>query len=144
MSSIIEEFWIYSKDGTPYVNFYHKNSDENQFKLRTINSDIKILDEVKHLLKASKKNNLSNTKIEFLEFNGFKLVLSPCLNNYLLLIYRSALKTKNKQIQNICKVICRMINSIYMVKDFRTWEGDIALFDKLSKKLDLYFKMSNL
>ncbi|MFX1454332.1 MAG: hypothetical protein ACFFDB_03065 [Promethearchaeota archaeon] len=143
MSSIIEEFWIYSKDGIPYVNFYHKNSGENQFKLRTINSDIKILDEVESLLKASKKI-LSNTKIEFLELNGFKLVITLCLNNYLLLICRAGLKTKNKQIQNTCKIICRMINSLYFVKDFRIWDGDIALFDKLSKKLDLYFKMSNL
>ncbi|MFW9896516.1 MAG: hypothetical protein ACFFD7_11985 [Candidatus Thorarchaeota archaeon] len=143
MSPIIEEFWIFSKDGNPYVNFYHKNSGKNQFKLRAINSDIKILDEVEPLLKASKKI-LSNAKVEFLELNEFKLVITPCLNNYLLLICRSGLKTKNKQIQNTCKIICRMINSLYFMKDFRTWDGDIALFDKLSKKIDLYFKMSNL
>ncbi|KKL61591.1 hypothetical protein LCGC14_2193790, partial [marine sediment metagenome] len=39
------------------------------------------------------------------------------------------------------KKICE---SLYTLRDPRNWEEDINIFDKLYKKIELYFKMSNL
>ncbi|MFW9878403.1 MAG: hypothetical protein ACFFG0_35420, partial [Candidatus Thorarchaeota archaeon] len=134
---------IFSKDGTPYVKFYKENSEINQFNFRKDDIDIKILERIISLIKT-KGEELTKSKYEILEFNGFKLVITPCLNSYLFLIYKSSLSSKKKEIIKFSQVVCSMIKSLYMVKDFRFWEGDLTLFDNLKKKLDLYLKMSGL
>ncbi|MFW9783688.1 MAG: hypothetical protein ACFFFB_15495 [Candidatus Heimdallarchaeota archaeon] len=143
MSAIIEEFWIFSKDGTPYVNFFHENNEKDDFSFRAINSDGEILEKIKSILKSNGKE-IFDLKNEFIEMNGSKFGVNPCLNDYLLIIYKSPLEVKRKQIQKICKTISSMIKNLYTVRDFRGWEGDLTLFDELNKKIDLYFKMSSL
>ncbi|MFW9822022.1 MAG: hypothetical protein ACFFE4_03760 [Candidatus Thorarchaeota archaeon] len=143
MSVILEEFWIFSKDGTPYVNFYHESSEKDKFNFKAIKSDTEILGKIKSVLK-SHGQDISDLKNDYIELNGSKFGLKSCLNDYLLVVYRSPLNIKRKQIQKIYKTISSMINNLYMVRDFRMWDGDLSLFKELNKKIDLYFKMSNL
>jgi len=142
MSVIVEEFWIFSKEGSPYVNFY-ENNGATQYNFRSGNSDIELFKKVTTVLN-SQKQELSKIKIEFLEFDEFKFTVAPCLNNYLVMVFKSPLEVKNKQIRNLCNSICGIISSLYMVKDFREWDGDLNLFAEFKKKIDLYFKMSSL
>jgi hypothetical protein len=143
MENILDEFWIFSKDGTPYVNFYKENSEINRFNFKKIDIDKKILEKIDSLIKT-KGAKLLKSKFEILESEGFKFVITPCLNNYLFLIYKTSLSNKKKKIINFSQVVCSMIKSLYMVKDFRFWEGDLKLFYNLKKKLDLHLKMSGL
>ena len=99
MNAIAEEFWIFSKEGTSYVNFYDEDNGATQYDFKSVNSDTDIFKKVKSVLN-SQKQEISKIKIKFLEFEGFKFAVTPCLNNYLVMIYKSPLKVKNKQIQN--------------------------------------------
>ncbi|MHA2122752.1 MAG: hypothetical protein ACW990_16260 [Promethearchaeota archaeon] len=143
MNTILEEFWIFSKDGTPFVKFYKENSGIDQFNFEKINTDLKVFEVANSIVNSNGKKS-SKSKCEVLESDDFKLAIAPCLNDSLLLIFKTTLSAKTKKIQNICNVICSMIKSQYVGKDFRTWEGDIKIFSTLKKKIDLYFKMSGL
>ncbi|MHA1884259.1 MAG: hypothetical protein ACW96S_04345 [Promethearchaeota archaeon] len=143
METKLEEFWIYSNDGTPFIKFYKENSGINQFDFEKINSDLKVFEIANSLLKSNGKKSSKN-KFEILKSEEFKLAITPCLNDSLLLIFKTNLTAKNKEIQKISKVICSMISGQYMAKDFRIWNGDVKIFNALKKKIDLYFKMSGL
>lgn len=143
MDTILEEFWIFSKDGIPFVKFYKKNVGINRFDYEKINSDLNVFEIANSLLNSNGKGS-SKGRFELLESDDFKLAITPCLNDSLVLIYKTTLSAKKKAIQNICKVICSMIKSQYLAKDFRMWKGDMKIFNTLKKKIELYFKMSGL
>lgn len=143
MSTILEEFWIFSKDGIPYVNFFRDISSSYQFDHRLFNRDDKIAQKVESVL-VSEEQEFSKKNLISFEYEKSKYMITPCLNNYLHLVLKSSIDVKIKKIQNISKITCGMIKSLYLVMDFRTWKGDLKMFDNFRKKIDLYFKMSNL
>ncbi len=143
MTTILEEFWVFSKDHTPYVYFYKENKEEDKFYYKSINPELDILQKVnpimESIIQGSKKK-----KMEYVKSGNFRYDVSQCLNNSILIIYKFPIDAKNKKITNISRIICGMIESLYTLRDFRNWGEDVNIFDKLYKKIDLYFKMSNL
>ena len=143
MFTILEEFWIFSKDGVPYVNFFREDINNTQFEPRPFNRDSEIALKVESVLKLEEQELSKKNFIAF-NYKNSIYIITLCLNNYLHLVLQSSLEVKIKKINNIAKIICSMIDSLYKVMDFRTWKGDLEMFDSLRKKIDLYFKMSNL
>ncbi|HEC38886.1 hypothetical protein LCGC14_1602440 [marine sediment metagenome] len=143
MTTILDEFWVFSKDYTPYVYFYKENKEKDIFKYKPINPELEILQKVNSIMESIEQES-KKKKIEYVESGNFRYGVIQCLNNYLLIIYKFPLGVKNKNIINISRIFCGMIESLYTLRDFRNWEEDINIFDKLYKKIELYFKMSNL
>ncbi len=143
MTTILEEFWIISKDGIPYVNFFRDIISNTQFDSRPFKRDSEIAQKVESVL-GSEDQDFSKKNLISFEYKNSKYIITTCLNNYLYLVFKSSSGVKIKKIHNISKIICGMIKSLYMVKDFRSWEGDLKKFDNFKKKIELYFKMSNL
>ncbi len=143
MFTILEEFWIFSKDGVPYVNFFREDITSTQFEAKSFNQDAEIAQKVRSVLELEEQE-LSKKNLIFFNYKNSRYIITLCLNNYLHLVLKSSIDIKIKKINNIAKIICGMIKSLYKVMDFRTWKGDLKMFDSLGKKIDLYLKMSNL
>ncbi|MHA2036400.1 MAG: hypothetical protein ACW98X_08190 [Promethearchaeota archaeon] len=143
MTNILEEFWIISKDGIPYINLFKENGINSNFKSRTFSSEEEITHKVRSVLETEQETFLKKHLV-FFELKNYRYIITSCLNGYLHLILKSSLDVKIKKLRNISKVIGDMIKNLYMVRDFREWEGDFKRFDNFKKKMNLYFKMSNL
>ncbi|MHA1985477.1 MAG: hypothetical protein ACW98D_02460 [Promethearchaeota archaeon] len=143
MTTLLEEFWIISKDGIPYVNFFKEDISNSHFNPRTFNKDAEITQKVESVLVLEEKN-LSKKNLIVFEYKNSRYIITSCLNGYLHLVLKSTLDVKVKKLHNISKIIGDMIKSLYMVRDFREWEGDVKKFENFRKKIDLYFKMSSL
>ena len=61
METILEEFWIFSKEGVPYVNFYKENSGINRFNFKRIEIDTITLEKIDSFIK-SKGTDLMKSK----------------------------------------------------------------------------------
>lgn len=96
MTTLLEEFWIFSKDGIPYVNFFRENINNAQFNTRSFNRDTEIAEKVESVLKAEEQE-LSKKNIIFFEHESNRYIITPCLNNYLHLVFKSSLDVKIKK-----------------------------------------------
>ncbi|MHA1931808.1 MAG: hypothetical protein ACW96X_04660 [Promethearchaeota archaeon] len=143
MTTFLEEFWIFSKDGIPYVNFFKENLSNSHFNHRHFNGEAEIAKKVGSML-ISEEQSLAKKNLIFFEYKNSQYIITSCLNGYLHLVLKSSLEVKVKKLNNISKIIGGMIKSLYMTRDFREWEGDLKKFDNFKKKIDLYFKMSSL
>ena len=143
MTTFLEEFWIFSKDGIPYVNFFKENLSNSHFNHRHFNGEAEITQKVGSTL-VSEEQSLAKKNLIFFEYKNSQYIITSCLYGYLHLVLKSSLDVKVKKLHNISKIIGDMIKSLYMVKDFREWEGDLKKFNNFKKKIDLYFKMSSL
>ena len=143
MSDILEEFWIFSKDGEPIVNFYKDPSIGNSFNFRFPELDQSTLGEIKEMVRfnASKTNQKKRETMKFEEgiFN-----IAQCLKNDAVIFYKTDDTYKEKKILNICIAVSDQFEEIYKFNQIKVWDGDLSIFEKFRKRVSLLFKMSNL
>jgi hypothetical protein len=62
----------------------------------------------------------------------------------IILICKSEVKLKDKVILKFCDMMVRIFEDIYTVQDIQSWNGDSSFFDEFQKRIDVYFRMSNI
>ncbi|MFX1315425.1 MAG: hypothetical protein ACFE9T_06140 [Promethearchaeota archaeon] len=132
MPSLLDEIWIFSKDGIPIVDFARIGSVDKSM-LGSFISAIKTF--VREISKGQLKSiNVGNDKYTF----------TSCVQNEVILVCKSPLEVKDKKIQKICKLIADIFDDMFSLDDINNWDGDTSFFDKFKDKIDLYFKMADL
>ena len=132
MPSVIEEIWIFTRDGIPIAEFGSKKN----FKQEMVGG----------FLSAIKTycQEVSGSELKSFSMGDFKFMCVSALKNSIIICCKSAMSVKEKNIQKMIKVITKMFNEMFSVEELENWNGDISLFDDFSKKLDLYFRMGDL
>ncbi|MFX0010195.1 MAG: hypothetical protein ACFE9R_07770 [Candidatus Hermodarchaeota archaeon] len=143
MSEILEEFWIFSKEGEPLVNFYKDPNLIGSYNYRDVMLDHDTLDNIKtYILTNLQKSSQKSKNIMKLENAIVKY--AQCLQNDLIIFYKTNPNVKEKVAVNLCKTISSILEDAYPQDKLVFWEGDLAFFDKFKHKVSLYFKMSAL
>ena len=143
MSKIIEEFWIFSNEGEAMVNFYMDSKVNGSFNYRDASYDQAKLNEIKDLLVLNLQNSSKNKKnITRMENN--LIGYGQCLQNELIIFYKTNPNIKEKKVLSICKVISKILEGAYPPDKLQFWDGNLSFFEKLRQKIALYFKMSSL
>ncbi len=143
MSESLEEFWIFSKEGEPLVNFYRDPNAKGLFNYRdTLFSQDKLI-EIKNLILTNLQNSSLNKK-KIMRFKNDIIRYGQYLQNDLIMLYKTNPKIKEKKVLSICKVISEIFDNAYPLDKLQFWEGNLSFFEKLRKKVAIYFKMSRL
>jgi hypothetical protein len=143
MSDIIEEFWIFSKEGDPIVNFYKDPSLGSSFNYRFPKLDQSTLAEIKEMIHIN-ISNTSKKKIDIMRFEDKIFNFGQCLQNDAVIFYKTEGTHKEKKILNICKAVSDQFEEIYKFNQIKMWEGDLSIFEKFRKRISLLFRMSSL
>ena len=143
MSEILEEFWIFSKEGEPLVNFYRDLNANGAFNYRDVTFDQPKLDEIKDLI-VSNLQSSSRDKKSIMKMDNELIMYGQCLQNNLIIFYKTNPNIKEKKILNLCQAISGILENAYPSDKLEFWDGNLSYFEKLRKKVGLYFKMSSL
>jgi len=132
MPSLLDEIWIFSKDGIPIVDFARIGSVDKSM-LGSFISAIKTF--VREISKGQLKSiNVGNDKYTF----------TSCVQNEVILVCKSPIEVKDKKIHKICILITNIFDDMFSLDDINNWDGETSFFDKFKDKIDLYFKMADL
>lgn len=143
MSEILKEFWIFTKEGEPLVNFYRDPNANGSFNYRDVTFDHQKLDEIKDLIVYNLQNS-SWDKKNIMKLENELIMYGQCLQNNLIIFYKTNPNTKEKKILNLCQSISGILENTYPSYKLEFWDGNLSYFEKLRKKVALYFKMSRL
>jgi len=143
MSEILEEFWIFSKEGEVIVDFYRDPNANGSFNYRDALFDQAKLNEIKDLIVSNLQNSSQNKK-NIMRFENDLIRYGQCLQNDLIILYKTNPSIKEKKVLSICKVISSIFEEAYPPDKLQFWEGNLSFFEKLRKKIALYFKMRSL
>lgn len=143
MAEILEEFWIFSREGDAIVDFYKDANSKGAFNYREVLFDHDRLDKIKNFIKSNNRNS-SQKKKNFMKFENDIIRYGQCLQNDLIIFYKTNPAIKEKVVLNLCKTISSILEDSYPLDKLQFWEGDLAFFEKFKKKITLYFKMSAL
>ncbi|NHJ22181.1 MAG: hypothetical protein EAX91_14640 [Candidatus Lokiarchaeota archaeon] len=143
MSEILEEFWIFSKGGDPLVNFYKEPNLVGSFNYRDVSFDHDTLSNIKDYIITNLQNSSQKSK-NLMKFENAIVKYVQCLQNDLIIFYKTNPNVKEKAAVNLCKTISSILEDAYPQDKLAFWEGDLAFFDKFKHKVSLYFKMSAL
>jgi len=140
MSEILDEFWIFSKQGEALVNFYRDYNAKGSFNYRNVSFDDEKFTEIHNLILSnlqdfSKKKNIMKFENDFIRYG-------QCLQNDLIIFYKTNPDIKEKAVLSLCKVISGILEDTYPIDKLQFWDGNLSFFEKLKKKVALYFKMS--
>ncbi|MFX1448792.1 MAG: hypothetical protein ACFFCG_11770 [Promethearchaeota archaeon] len=143
MSEILEEFWIFSKDGEPLVNFYRDSNIKGFYNYRYVSFDQEKLKEIKDLIILNLQNS-SMKKKNIMKFEDDLIRYGQCLQNDLIIFYKTKPDIKEKIVLTLCKVISGILEDVYPIDKLQFWDGNLSFFEKFKKRIALYFKMSTL
>ena len=143
MSDILEEFWIFSKEGDPLVNFYKEPNLVGSFNYRDVILDHDTLNNIKDYIITNLQKSSQKSK-NIMKFENAIIKYGQCLQNDLIIFYKTNPNIKEKTALNLCKTISSILEDTYPQEKLTFWEGDIAFFDRFKHKVSLYFKMSAL
>lgn len=143
MSEILEEFWIFSKEGEVIVNFYRDPNANRSFNYRDASFDQAKLNEIKILI-ASNLQNSSQNKKNILRFENDLIKYGQYLQNDLVIFYKTNPNIKEKKVLNLCKMISEILEGAYPPDKIQLWDGNLSFFEKFRKKIALYYKMRSL
>ncbi len=134
---IIKEFWIFSENWEPYVNFLVDPLNSNSFIFQEV--DMANLVGIKELIQQNSSQNLNP-----IEHQNDKYYIAFCFQKKIYILIKTNREIKDKKIIKLSKTLCEMVENLYKMIDFINWKADISLFEILKKKLNLFLKMSNL
>ena len=143
MSEILEEFWIFSKEGEAIVNFYKDPNANGSFNYKNVEFDLAKLKEFKDLILSNMQNPSQNKK-KIMSFENDLIKYGQCLQNDLVIFYKTNPDFKEKKILSLCKTISEILEDSYPLGKLQLWDGNLSFFEKLRKKIVLFFKMSRL
>ena len=137
------KFWIFSKEGEAIVDFYRDPNAKLSFNYRNPTFDQTKLEEIKELIISNLQNSSLNKK-NILKIDNELIRYGQCLQNDLIIFYKTNPNIKEKIVLNLCKTISGILEDVYPADKLQFWDGDLSFFEKFRKKVALYFKMSSL
>ena len=143
MTEILEEFWIFSKEGEAIVNFYRDPNARGSFSYRDVSFDDEKLNEIKDLIVSNLQNSTRDKK-SIVKLDNELIMYGQCLQNNLIIFYKTNPNIKEKKILNLCQTISGILENAYPSDKLEFWDGNLSFFEKFRKKVALYFKMSSL
>ncbi|MFX0032941.1 MAG: hypothetical protein ACFE8E_06345 [Candidatus Hodarchaeota archaeon] len=132
MPSLLDEIWIFSKDGIPIIDFARIGGVDKSM-LGSFISAIKTF-----------VNEVSKGQLKSLNVGNDKYTFTTCVQDSTILVCKSPIEVKDKKIQKICRIIADIFDDMFSFEDISNWDGDVSFFDKFKDKIDLYFKMAEL
>lgn len=130
MSHIVEELWIFSRDGIPLLEIF-KNTDLDQALIGGFLSAMKSFTE-----------GLSGKSLKSFSFGTEKFLMIPSHNDNIFLVSKYNSNVKEKVIQKLMNVIIKFFEEMYSTKDIEEWDGNINYFNKFKDRLEIYFELS--
>ena len=128
MTSIIQDFWLFSKDGLPIAEFAGEQALDKSI-LGGLVSAIKFY---------SQQITTKGLQSFLLEDNKFTFIST--LEGSAILVCRTSSKIKEKKVQKICNNIVKIFEELFDPNDIINWDGDVRFFDKFREKLENYIK----
>ena len=107
-----------------------RNVNKEEFKA-SISFEYKTTDEI------IPRKNIMKLENELISYG-------QCLQNDLIIFYRTDPNTKEKKILNLCQTISGILENVYPTDKLQFWDGNLSFFEKFRKKVALFFKMSTL
>lgn len=130
--TLLDEIWIFSKDGIPIVDFARIGSVDKSLFGGFINA-------IKFFCGKISKGELKSINV-----GNSKYTFTTCLKDDIIFACKSSMDSKEKKIKKICEIISDIFDDMFTLDEINNWDGDDSFFDKFKDKLDLYFKMSQL
>ena len=130
MPTVIEELWIFSRDGVPIADFCKQGQVQNAI----IGSFISAI--------KSFGSQLSGKELKAFSMGDFKFTCRSAVKDSLIVCCRSHLNIKDKKINKLIAKITDIFEGMYSVEDIQNWNGDLSFFDKFRKELNLYVKLN--
>ncbi len=129
---LLEDLWVFSKAGVPIVDFCKEGSINKSL----LGCAISVIE--------SYCEKVTGCKLNAFNLKSLKFSLIPCLDNNIVLVAKSSLNAKPKDIQNMCKIIADLFEEMFSIEQISNWDGDLSMFDKFQTKIDIYFRMGDL
>ena len=130
MVHIVEELWIFSRDGIPLIEIFKNTQIDNAL--------------IGGFLSAMKTfaQEISGKALNSLTIGHSKFYIVTSLEDRIFLVCRYDSKVKEKKIQKVMELIISFFEDMYTIKDIEDWDGNITYFNKFKDKLKLYFDVS--
>lgn len=128
MTSIIGDFWLFSKDGLPIAEFTGEQILDKSI-IGGIVSAIKIYSQ-----------QITSRGLQSLLLEDNKFTFLSVHQGNAILVCRTSSKIKDKKIQKVCNGIVKMFEELYDADDIIKWDGDVKFFDEFREKLENYIK----
>ena len=132
LPSIIEEIWILTSKGIPLSHFSREENPDSETMGRFLSAMRGFCAE------------MSNGKFQTFSMADSKFISIPCKKDDVMIFCKSPMKAKEKKILNICKTISNISEDYIGTMNFAEWDGEVSFFDELRKRIELFFKMSDL
>ncbi|MEJ2248783.1 MAG: hypothetical protein P8Y70_02965 [Candidatus Lokiarchaeota archaeon] len=141
MSALIDEFWIFSKKGEPFVHFIKPNKEDPNFDYIAPDLENPLLTKIQNII----SEQIKEKKIKkLIKFNNENFNFAQCLKNDSVIFYKTKDDAKEKEIKNVCKIVGKIFEDAYRKGQLKVAKENIDMFDKFQKKLSIYSKLSNL
>ena len=132
MPHLIEELWLFSKDGIPIAEI-----------LKDVKVDPVFMGGMLSALESFSKQ-ISDKGLHSFSFGEKKFIVRFALNGEILVVVRSNINSKMKKIKKILDFIIELFEKLHVEEDIKNWDGNVGIFDEFREKLELYFEMSQL
>lgn len=128
MTPIIEEIWLFTRDGLPIAEFCRNESIDRSI--------------VGGLVSAIKSvsQTLTSKGLQSLILEDNKIIFFSALQGTIIMVCRTNSKVKDKKIDKIGSDIINILEDLYKPDDIRNWGGSVKFFDKFRERLMNEFK----
>lgn len=130
MVHVVEELWIFSRDGIPLIEIFKESKIDNII--------------IGGFLSAMKTfaKEVSGNSLNSLTIGSHSFYIASSLEDHILLVCKYNSKVKQKKIQKVMEIIIKFFEDMFSINDIENWDGNISYFDKFKDKLELYFEVS--
>lgn len=87
---------------------------------------------------------LSGKELQSVTLNNYKYTCISCCDNNAFIVHRAEPTVKDKKIEKKCIAVKDLLEGMHQASEIICWDGDCSYFDNFKRKLNLYFKMSEL
>lgn len=133
LPSIINEIWFFTSSGIPIVEF-----------CKTDNINEVLLGGFLSAVKSFSSEMRAGGNLKHFQLKDSKYTCSYCCNKQIMLFCKSPIDAKTKKIKKTLSTIKTIFEELHDPEQLKSWDGDLSVFDSFKKKMELYFKMSNL
>lgn len=123
MTPIIEEIWLFTRDGLPIAEFCRNESIDRSI----VGGLVSVIKSVSQTLTSKGLQSL------ILEDN--KIIFFSALQDTIIMVCRTNSKVKDKKIDKIGSDIINILEELYKPDDIRNWNGTVKFFDKFRERL---------
>ena len=123
MAPIIEEIWLFTRDGLPIAEFC-SNASLDRSIVGGLVSAIK-----------SVSQTLTTKGLQGLILEDNKIVFFSALQGTVIMVCRTNSKVKDKKIDKIGSDVIKILEDLYEPDDILNWNGTVKFFDKFKERL---------